>query len=222
MGRTLLDSLLYFSLLSQALPIVLLMKAFNRQPSVMKWLAIIFMISLTSDIAGGLVYFITRSSTNFISTTYILVSTPVISFFFFKAIGYKSLKMPLTVINILYVIFGIVNFFFIQKTAINSYSLMITSVIIIGLSITFFFMLLKELPAQQLHTMPLFWIVSGFFFSYSGKLVVFTTTHYLVTYIKDNLIFVWSFHNLLSIIANLLIAYGTWLNLKQISRYTLS
>jgi hypothetical protein len=222
MNRIVLDSLGYVVLLSNALPIFFLVKKFNHQPSLMKWLAVIFIVSLGFDLAARLFYIITSSSPNFIGDTYTLISTPIISLFFYKVIGYKSIKKPLIVINSLYMIFGIFNLLFIQKSSINSYTLMVTSVIIIGLSITFYYMLLKELPAQQLHTMPLFWIVSGFFFSYSGKLVVYTTTHYLVTYIKDNLIFVWTFHILLSIIANLLIAYGTWLNHKQIFKFTSS
>jgi hypothetical protein len=218
MNRIVIDSLTYAALLSSALPLVIIAKVYNEQPPVIRWLSVILTISLSADLGSRLFYAVTSSSPNFIGNVYNHISIPIICIFFYKAIGYRSIKKTLIGINVSYVTFAMCNVFFIQKSAINSFTLMATSVIIIGLSITFFFMLLKELPTQQLHTMPLFWIVSGFFFSFSGKLVVYTTTHYLVTYIKDNLIFVWSFHILLSIIANLLIAYGTWLNLKQISR----
>jgi hypothetical protein len=80
----------------------------------------------------------------------------------------------------------------------------------------FFYKLLQELPTQQLQRMPLFWIVSGFFFSYSGKIVIFTATYYLLTVEKDNLILALAFHNFLSNMANLLFVIGTSIQYKQI------
>lgn len=222
MSRSVLDILLYISFAATLLPVVFIVFGFNRQPSIFKWLAIVMSLSFVFDVGAQLYYLITGKNPNMFGSVYGIISIPFISIFFYKAIGWRSLKTSLLIFNVFYLLLGVLNLAFLQKQGINSYTMMMQTIIIIGMSLTFFFMLLRELPAQQLHMMPLFWIISGFFFSYSGKLVVFTATHYLVNYIRDNLIIVWSFHVLLSIIANLLIAYGTWLNHKQIFRFTSS
>jgi hypothetical protein len=119
-------------------------------------------------------------------------------------------------------VFGIVNFLFIQTKYVNSYSNSLHTLIILILSIVYFYKLLRDLPAQQLQRLPMFWIISGFFFSNAGKLVIYTVTHYLIHFVQDNMIIVWSFHNFLTIIANLLIGYGAWLNHKQLRSTSLS
>jgi hypothetical protein len=222
MDRLLLDLLFYTSLLTTLLPLVFIFKDFNRQPEFMKWLAIILILSVTFDFGGRLIYLLSLGNPNVSGNTHVLISTCIMSVFFYKVIKWKSLITPLWIINIIYISFGLTNRMFFQKAEINSYSYIFSSIVIISISLTFFYKLLKELPTQQLHKMPLFWIISGFFFSFAGKLVVYTVTQYLVTYLGDNLIFVWSFHILLTIIANLLIAYGTWLNYKQIPKFTSS
>lgn len=222
MSRSVLDTLLYLSFAATLLPLIIIVIGFNRQPSSFKWLAVVMGLSFTFDVGARLYYIISGNSPNLISITFGLICIPFLSIFFYNAIGWRSLKKGLIAFNILYFLFGIMNFAFLQKDGINSYTMLLQTLHIISMSLIFFFMLLRELPEQQLHTMPLFWVISGFFFSYSGKLVVFTATHYLVNYIGDNLVIVWSFHVLLTIIANLLIAYGTWLNHKQIFRFTSS
>jgi hypothetical protein len=216
MDRKILDWSFYVSFLSIAVPLIFTIVRFNRQPLTIKWLAITLLFSFLCDTTGRVLYYF-GVSPNISSNTYILLSTSFISIFFYNAIGWKQLKSPLLIVNLVYLIFGLINLTYIQAITINSYTFIFQSVVIIVLSLIFFYKLLKELPAQQLQRMPLFWIVSGFFFSFSGKLVIYTATQYLVTYIKDNLTLVWSFHNFLSTIANLLIATGAWIKYKELT-----
>jgi hypothetical protein len=97
----------------------------------------------------------------------------------------------------------------------NSYTYTIHTIVVLMLSVVYFFKLLKELPAEQLQKFPMFWIVSGIFFSHAGKLVIYAVTHFLIHVVKDNMIVMFSFHNFLTIIGNVIVAYGVWLNFKE-------
>jgi hypothetical protein len=59
--------------------------------------------------------------------------------------------------------------------------------------------------------------VSGIFFSYAGKLVIHAIDHYLIHVVADNLVVVWTIHNTLTIIGNIVVAFGTFLRFNQIS-----
>jgi divalent metal cation (Fe/Co/Zn/Cd) transporter len=142
--------------------------------------------------------------------------------FYLDIIESRSFRVPIVVIAVIQVSFAAVNYFLIQKESINSYSSVMESFIIVVLSIAYYYTLLKQLPARQLQELPLFWIVSALFFSSAGKLVIYAVTHYLIHIVQSNLIFIWTFHNFLSIICNLVIAYGAWLNLRQFKSISLS
>ena len=203
------------------IPLTFFYLNFHRQSSELRWLTMLLSFSVLCDLTG-IVLTITHSNPNFAGFTYWLVSTGVLSVFFSRIIGFKSNRV-VVLANIVYVLFAIANFLWIQgANALNTYTGIFQSIVILALSISYYYKLLRELPTQQLHRLPFFWIVSGFFFTYAGKLVVYTVTHYLTHFAADDLIIIWSFHNFLTIIANLLIGYGAWLNHKQLKSTSLS
>ena len=177
---------------------------------VYKWLAIFLAFSLFSDILLRILYFL-GINPNLYGNVYQVLSMPLIAIFFYYAIQWPSLKKWLIVINILYFIFCVYNLFFLQKPeTINSYSQIFESIIILVLCILFFFKLLKELPARQIQMVPLFWIMSGFLFSYAGKLVIYAITHYAINILNDPLLIIYMFHNLLTLLGYVLITIGAW------------
>jgi hypothetical protein len=221
MDVRLLDWFFYASLITLLIPLAFFITDLNRQPRSILWLVISLFFSFSCDIAGNILIRL-GNSPNVAGTTYSLLSLIPLSLFFYYAIKWPHLKKYLWFINVVYMVFGIVNFLFIQTKYVNSYSNSLHTLIILILSIVYFYKLLRDLPAQQLQRLPMFWIISGFFFSNAGKLVIYTVTHYLIHFVQDNMIIVWSFHNFLTIIANLLIGYGAWLNHKQLRSTSLS
>jgi hypothetical protein len=221
MDRSLLDLSLGLSIVARAVPTIILFCSYNRQPLYFKWLAALLLFSFCSDVVS-VILIIIGISPNISSSLYWILSPGLVSIFFYYSIQWPRLRSLLVGINVIYLCFAFINFAFIQRVSVNSYSQIIQALIILLLSIIYFYKLLKELPAEQLQKLPLFWIVSGFFFSNAGKLVVYSVTHYLIHFAQDNLVIVWSFHNFLAIIADLLIAYGAWLNHKQLRSTSLS
>lgn len=208
-----LNSLFYLHTIVLLFPVVLLFAGFNRQPLVYRWLAIALGFALAIDVAARVSWYL-HIDVNYSNRLFQLFVTVLISGFFYHAIEWRSLKKFFITINILYFGFSLVNILFLQKSEINSYSQVLRAIIILLLCIIFFFKLLKELPTQQIHKLPLFWIVSSFFFSYSGKLVIYAITHYMISRGND-LIMTSIFHGFLTLIANLLVAIGVWLYHKQ-------
>lgn len=208
-----LDSLFYLGLIVLIFPLVLLISGFNRQPLVYKWLAIALAFAFVIDVIGRVSWFLDLAP-NYSSHVYQLFATAFISIFFYHAIQWKTLKRSFFIVNILYFVFSLINLLYLQKAGINSYSQILRSIIILLLCIIFFFKLLKELPTQQIHKLPLFWIVSSFFFSYSGKLVIYAITHYMIS-MGNNFMVPSIFQGFLTLIANLIVAVGVWLNYKQ-------
>jgi hypothetical protein len=209
------------AVITALIPFVLILVNFSRQSPAFVWLAYSILFSVACDMAGRTLL-VFKISPNYSSTAYWIFATIPVSIFFYYAIGWKPIRSYLKVINVLYLSFALSNFFFLQKTNVNSYSNILNSLIILILCIIYYYKLITELPTQQLQRLPLFWIVSAFFFSHAGKLAIYTVTHYLIHFVKDNMIIVWSFHNFLTVIGNLLIAYGAWLNLKQLRSTSLS
>jgi hypothetical protein len=210
---------LYTLTYSYALPVVIIFLERSRQPIVYKGLAACLLFSFLTEITAQTLHWFGLNP-NIAGNLYTLLSTIVITFFFYHAIQWESLKRPLILTNIIYLAFALLNLFFIQKSGPNSYAYTFQSIIIIVLSITFFFKLLKELPTFQVQKDPLFWIVSGFLFSYAGKLVIQSVTHYLIHIAKDNLEIVWTMHNFLAIIGCLIMAYGAYVKVRQVKNPT--
>jgi hypothetical protein len=216
-----LEILIGLSITSMCIPVMILSAKFRMLDTPLKWLLLYLLLSLLSD---AISFWLVRSALNpnIVSSIYLICSTASISLFFYSAIDWKTLKLPLFLVNILYFLFALYNFLLIQITELNSFTLIFQGFAILLLSIFFYYKLLKELPAQQLQKLPLFWIVSGFFFTYAGKLAIFSVAHYLIHFERDDLVILWSIYNMLSIIGNILIAYGAWLNHRQLRSTSLS
>lgn len=197
----------------------LAMRRLNCQPKAIFWLAIVFLFSFLCDLASFIIVFLDeqpRINPNIVSQFgYHTIAVIFESAMFYWLIKWRGLKPVIVVICIGYVLFAIVNFLFLQKTSFTSFTSACHSLIVLFYSVLFYYKLLKDLPAQQVQSLPEFWIVSGFFFSFAGKLVVYTVTHFLLIYLKDNMIMIWTFHNLLSIFGNGLSGYGVWLHYRH-------
>lgn len=206
-----LEIIFYTSLVAIALPLGMLLLKIKRQPLELKWLAAFLTLDFISEILARLLYFIDVRGNNDVISLYLIFSFSLLSYFFYYSIGWRSLKSLLVGLNVVYLLFSVVNYLFVQKHGHNSYTQTLQSLLILLLSIIFFYKLIKELPIQQINKLPLFWIVSGFFFSYSGKLVIYVVSHYLINARGDNMIIAWTFHNFLTIPGNALILVGVLL-----------
>ncbi len=214
-GRILLDSLFISTLVVVAVPIALLISSYRRQSRAFRWLAHFFLLSLSVDLLSLTIY-LSGYNQNYVNHLFHLFGVAFITPFFYGLIGWRSLKVPFIFLNVVYFLFAAVNVLFIQRIGdTNSYTQAFMSILMIMFCIIFFYKLLKELPTREIHRLPSFWIATGFFLSFSGKLVIYATSHYLVHYLGDRLEVVWIFHQVLSLIGLFLASIGIWINVSS-------
>lgn len=208
------DGLFYTSLVIILLPVVLLLISFNRQPIEYKWLAIILLLSLCCDLTSEILFHL-KMNVNLGGILYGILSPFFFSIFFYCTLKWKPLIKPLIIANIMMLTFSLMNMLYIEKTRGSSFSAIPKSLVILALSIAYYYKLLKELPTKKIQDLPLFWVISAFFLTTAGKLVIYAFREYLINIFNDDLIFLWSLHNFLSVLGNLLIGFGVWLQYKH-------
>lgn len=205
----------YSGLVIQLFSTIVVSTTRNRQSFSHKWLAIYLAFSFVCDVTGR-IFFHVGMNPNYMSNFFDLFGVLMLSPFLFYAIKRNSLSLPFTFINVGYIIFGAVNLMYVQGPEIINNNLQVVhALLIICLSIHFYYRLLQDLPAENILSVPLFWIISGFFLSYTGKLVIFTITNYMIDVQNDNWIVISVFHHTLTIVGYLIIAWGIWLDKKS-------
>jgi hypothetical protein len=190
---------------------------FDRQPKAYRWLAFTLAFSFGCDLLSVVIR-LTGGQPNIGGNIYAVGFVCLYSIFFYQILRGKFILYLLFVINACFLLFVIYNAICLQGFAINSYSTTIGSIIILVLCVLYYFKLLRDLPAEQVYYLPMFWIVSAFFFAKSGKLVLYSVIQYLTAHFNDNLLRLWMAHNSLTIIENLMILYGASLQYLAIHR----
>jgi len=151
---------------------------------------------------------------NYSATVTMIVDLPLITLIYHRALN-KKVQFITVLVWVVYLAFGLANVLFLQQDAINSYTMTLRSIVLIGYTLYFFYWLLRELPTTQLHLLPMFWINSAFIIYSSGNLFLYVFTSYLVHELKNDLTLMWLLHNALFIIEALMINFAVWLDLKN-------
>ncbi len=93
---------------------------------------------------------------------------------FYHSLVSKKLKRIILYATIPLLVFGILNYFFIQQpNEENSYSILADHLFIIALSLLFFNQVLKDSTIIKLNSNPMVWISLGTFIYFSGSLPFF-------------------------------------------------
>jgi hypothetical protein len=197
----------WLSLAAILYPISVLVIDFRRQPLYYKWLTALLLFSFLSDLVNQIQFYTIHLSMNYIINIYTVINPVLLCCFFYSVLNWQRLKPVLVVISVSHVAFSLFNLFFIQKETINSYSSIVETLIIMTLSILYYYKVLREMVLEKIYRSGLFWIVSAMFTFNSAKLVLFAFTHYLIV-LQDNLILLMDIHNSMSIATSLIVGVG--------------
>jgi hypothetical protein len=83
-------------------------------------------------------------------------------------------------------------------------------VLVILLCLTWCWRVLTEMKIQRLEQNPVFWANTGFLIYFSGNVLLFAFSNFILDYDKSLNLYVWAFHGLLSGLLYLLISIGLW------------
>lgn len=204
----------YTSWFSILIPLYFIFRRFRLQTPTFRWLGYAFLFSFVCDFIGEIMFSL-KAYPNLGGNLYNLFCILFISLFFYYALG-KIHQRFFLIINAIYFSFSLFNYLFIQENNVSSYSSTLQALIIILFCLLFFYQLLVDLPTTRIHLLPLFWICSGWFISFSVKLIIYSVTQYLQSAVQDNLMAVWIVHNIFTFIANIFFGIGTWIRHRQL------
>ncbi len=157
-----------------------------------------------------------RAYSNSPAVVYFVVSMTILSYLYLVILINKKIVWFISVTAALTVL-AFVNFYYIQKTAVNSNIYVVYAGALICYSLWYFYVLIRDLPSLYVYQMPMFWFNSAFLISGAGTFFLFSFTSYLINVLKNDLITYWSFHNMLSIFAYMIVLVGLFYDFRQIN-----
>jgi hypothetical protein len=152
---------------------------------------------------------------NFIANSYIPIDIFLWMGIYHSVMQSKKYTRALIIAGIPILLFWLINFLFIQKMQVNSYSLVLMAALMLVLSIHYFYSIIQSPPTDRLLSFPFFWINSGVLLYSATTLVLFLFTDYLINVLKDNLLYYWTFHTVMRIVLVLFISLGVWKELQN-------
>jgi hypothetical protein len=193
-----------------AIPIVMLAARFRFLTPAEKWFFALLIFHLVTGLTSEIIYRM-NFNPNYAGSVYYVIVVFLYVEFFRRVIDFGRLEKVLYVVAIIHSIFSLCNLLFIQKETLNTYSAISLSIIIISLSLYFFYRLLKNLPTANLLSLPLFWFITAEFLTNAGQMLFKSFAHFLINIFNDNLIVLWVFHHALGIAGQFVIIYGVWI-----------
>jgi len=186
-------------------------------------LGLLLFITLCADLAGTIGGLIYRKNMNLVyNIAHLLIITLFLSYYKTKVTS----KTTIAFINIgmgVFIAFGVVDLFFIPKElSLTTYTRQLGNILMILISIQYFYFLIKELPTESITGLPMFWINTAVLVYYSGTFVTYLTADYLVQVSNNNaFVNIWTIHNFLGAIYHGTIAFSLWMN-RSISLQSLT
>lgn len=199
----------HISASSVTVPLLLGLGTWKYRRREIELLVYLLIASLASDLIGLILFQLSYNS------------YPIVNFFLlvqflvcYHLLNYSHNQFALyRIIPIGFAVIFIVNYLFIQGPRVfNSYSNTIACYILMFFSIRYLYILLRDLPEENVIRIPLFWIAIGVLTYYSGNLVLFVVNNYLTLGVNGSHASMWILHNLLNFTKNIFFTIAIWQN----------
>jgi len=202
----------YLSILSVLIPLSLAVAQWKRIPREISELRWLLVAGLVFDIIGRTLG-ILKTNNLWVGDVFMCIQFTVLLYIFSKQF---SSKIYFFIAYSVVVSFYAISLLFLDQTVKSLVrSNAVDGLVLIVISILFFFKLLSELKEVNIHRLPVLWIAFGTLFYYSGNLFVFLAATYLETD-PDYLRVFWILHNVLNIVKNVLFAIALWQSYKLV------
>ena len=193
---------------------------YQSRSSVVRVMGFIFLVGFLANISSWLFTRtgVFREFSNLPSIFYFVISIGLFSYLYIVILFRKSLLLVI-IITTASAIIAFFNFYHVQKTSVNSNVFVIYAGMLISYSLCYFYVLMRDLPSLHVHQMPMFWFNSAFLVLGAGTFVLYAFTSYLIHVLQDNMVTYWSIHNILSILAHLIVLIGLYFDLRQLKNH---
>jgi hypothetical protein len=197
----------YVSIFSVIVPLSLAILHWNRispDISALRWLLV---ASLIFDVVMFILAIVFSLTNLVVGGVYMFIQFTVLLYIFSLQFQRKNIFIVAYVSMALFYLSGL--FFFEGSIASLVGSNAVDGLILMIISIMFFYKLLNELKVVEIHRLPMLWIAFGTLLYYSANLFVFLASHYLEKDIETYRWF-WAQHAIFNISKNILFAVGLW------------
>lgn len=215
--------LAYISIGSVFIPIAFALANGKKLLEELKPLRWILFISLSCDLLSlGISLTGSMRNTHWIGNIYMILQFSLLVLTFRRQLQSNRI---IDIVHIAFVVFYVVNISFFQGPWIfNSVTNAVACIILIVLTMYYFYRLLNDLPTDHIQSLPMLWVSFAVLVYYAGNFFLFLTANYL-TYEgvgKGTHLLMWNLHNLLNIIKNILFAIALWQSYRKVRSSTLS
>lgn len=197
----------HLSSFSVIIPLVLAIIQWKKLPadiSILRWLLV---TSLITDIVSFILSQVLSIRNHVVGDIYMFIQFSLLLYIFSLQFDRKAI---LKIAYIALIGFYLIGLFFLENyTASTVNSNAAASLIIIVVSILFFYKLLNELKIVNIHRLPILWISFATLFYYSGNLFLFLAGNYLQQ-VPESYKLMWILHNILNFAKNILLAVALW------------
>lgn len=106
---------------------------------------------------------------------------------------------------------SVLNSLYLQDThTFNTYARSLEGILVILLCLAWCYRTLSELKIQRLEQDPVFWVNTGFLLYFSGSVLLFAFSNYILEINRALNLYIWAFHAFFSILLYLFITIALW------------
>lgn len=201
--------ILQYSYFAVLLPLFISLRNFKRYSSEFKVLSLHLLLVTLIGGAGMVLWYMNKNNLPLLHVYTILEFSMIAWFYHIVLRGMLPVRLLPGIICI-FVLFALFNAFFLQGWfQFNTLPRSIQSLLIICLSLACYFKMLSGVKSGKTE-IPVFWINTGFLFYFSGALLLFSLSNYILPLNHRFNIYIWTIHALFSILLYLFIFIGLW------------
>jgi hypothetical protein len=204
----------YISITAASLPLIALRNRWGMAGPEIRNVSLIAAASLACDLTG---FVLAANSINslLVGNGFQLLQVTFLMRIF--ALQFGNVKPMIILYSGLVAVYIINTIFFQGPWKLNTAFLAASSLVMIVLSLHYFYVLLTRLPTTDIHRFPMLWISFAVLFYYSGNFFQFLTTNYILAGDAGAARMLWILHNLLNILKNILFTIAIWQTYRRTS-----
>jgi len=177
-------------------------------------LGMLLLVSGLADLFSFLSYRYFHTNPNIVINIYGILQFLLLGYIYRAEYTRPLLKRLVDIISIAFIVFALVNFFFLQgPKAFNSNTFTVTSVVIMLFCLTYFYQIVQELPEPYIERMIMFWVGAAVFFYFGTNLFLFLTVDRMLPRADSGYLLSWGLHNGSNVVKNILFTIAMYMAL---------
>jgi len=207
--------LLLISVLIPIVPLVIGISQFNRFENPLKTLTGLAGLALLVQVIG-LVCALNKWNNYWLYQIYTPIAFLGFCYIYSKWLDDWWSRNVFISLGVGFCLFAVVNGVWLQPLSpTNLYAVWLSHLILMILSISFFYRIISEMSIANLERSPAFWINTSILLYTAGSMLILGLNHLIIARSKVLIDNVWYFHSTFNILHYLLFALGLWIKPKS-------